>query len=133
MTRSTLAKTLLFFSLIDGARALAADSAVPRLECGDYRVSGVLRQNSLGQFVLVVREGTTAAHELILLGGDVAGKLRALNSGVALDVYVPRLIRSNASPFVFAQGGLTPSSGLDEAPKLLKPAACGLKDRFRGA
>ena len=137
MTRSQLARILLYFSLCLSCLwaaelpARAIDVGTPDLECGDYRVSGRLRQNSVGQFVLIVRDGSTSAHELVVLGGDVRGKLRALNAGVALDVYVPRPIRSNQSPFVFAQGSLTPSVAFHEAPRLLRSAECGLKDRLR--
>jgi hypothetical protein len=138
MRTSKVAKTLLWISsLLVVLPVFAAGpdwEVTPHLDCGFYRASGVLQQNSQGDLVLSGRKNTMAPYELVLLGGNLASLLERLNTQVTIRFYVPKPIRSSSDPSVFLQeieSGLDPHSSV--GPVLVKKSQCGDFGQLRSA
>ena len=79
--------------------------AVPPLplECGHYLGRGFLDRNAQGHTLLVLQKGSASPVELILLGGDLKGRMERIGTEAVLDFYIPRKIASNHELFVFVK------------------------------
>lgn len=90
-----LASLLLFASTAFGA------PVYPKMECGVYQASGKLRRSKQGDFVLIVREGTSSPWEFILNGGEPKEKFLRNRTKVSVEFYVPIAFSTPEHPMVF--------------------------------
>lgn len=131
---SWLARILLLISaILAGATAKAAESKagdfqlMPHLECGLYRVEGLLRAAGDDGYRLVQRNGSSSPLEYILLGGDLDAVETHAGRPVNVEVYVPRPIRDNNKPFLFLRKFLELRSIAEEKTEKIGNEACGHK------
>lgn len=73
----------------------------PKLDCGDYQVTGKLLQAKKGKFYLNIRDKSASPFELILIGGTTKEKLLRHGTIVTAEVHVPKKIEHNQSPYVY--------------------------------
>lgn len=127
---------LILFSVVShityaSEREIALSPSLPRLECGSYRAQGVLVQNNLGQFVLLLQGKSMASSELILMGGSIEMRRSFLGTPVVVEFYVPQPFKGTERPLVYLQNmeGVT-KEARHSWVKYIRERSCHEWERF---
>ncbi len=132
MRLSKNAKILCLINLVFafGAAAAVRQTTLPKLECGFYKASGKVLQNSAGQFLLTMNPDSDSPAEFLILGGDFDSRFDRIGTRTTAEFYVPQPIETNEAPFVFLQQfGALPETR-DDGVELLKKHRCGDSSKF---
>ncbi|CAN5610822.1 hypothetical protein BH10BDE1_BH10BDE1_33620 [soil metagenome] len=114
----------------DTGRPVRKPAQVLRLDCGTYRVLGVMSMNSQKHFILRLYGQSSLRSELLVIGGELDEKLASVGQRVELEVYVPQPITGTNGDNVVVLRSLKTGSRLvdNEPPLLVNARSCGLSD-----
>ncbi len=130
MTRLKVAKLLLSISVSLTALGGPVKSSVfPRLDCGTYTITGVLKHGATGHYLVSVNDGSTAHYEIFVIGGSFGEKFDRARTRVTVEVYVPKPVEDQGEPYTFLQRFL--ATDARDKVTLVKRESCGDEDRFR--
>ncbi|MBK7845539.1 MAG: hypothetical protein IPJ71_17985 [Bdellovibrionales bacterium] len=105
-------------------------SPSPSFDCGIYLLNGNLRTSENGLHVLVMREKSPSAFEVVLLGGEMKDVLDREGAHVGAKVYFPRPVRSSRNPIAYLQGFVQGDSQ-QQNPIVLSQEPCGQKSKLK--
>lgn len=105
-------------------------SPLPSFDCGIYLLNGKLRRSENGLHVLVMREKSPSAFDIVLLGGEIEGVLDRNGAHVGAKVYFPQPVTSGRNRIAYLQEFVQGDSG-QQNPIVLSQEPCGQRSKLR--
>jgi hypothetical protein len=94
-----------------------------------YLLNGKLKTSENGLHVLVMREKSPSAYDIVLLGGEIKDVLDREGAHVGAKVYFPQPVRNSRNSFAYLQGFIQGDSQ-QQNPIVLSQEPCGQRSKL---